>query len=181
MDLSEVLADPGRAAAFFCWNMNVAASAPRQAALREALARDDLFTVVADLFMTDTAALADYVLPAASFLEFDDLVVPYFHLNLSAQVEVEAPPGEALPNQEIFRRLARAMGYGEPEFGESDAGIIGTILDRSGLGIGWAELKEQGTIDPFPEPVIQFAERRFPTPSGRIELASSQVRSNTAR
>jgi anaerobic selenocysteine-containing dehydrogenase len=175
MDLAETLADRDRAAAFFCWNMNVAASAPRQADLRAALGREDLFTVVADLFMTDTAAMADYVLPAASFLEFDDLVVPYFHLRLSAQVKAEEPPGDALPNQEIFRRLAAAMGWKEPELFEDDAAIIDELLARSGLGIDWARLKREGSVDPFPEPVIQFADLKFPTPSGRVELASERA------
>lgn len=172
MELPDALADPERSRAFFCWNMNVAASAPRQRRLREALARDDLFTVVVDLFRTDTADYADIVLPAASSFEFDDLVVPYFHLFLSAQVKAENPPGEALPNSEIFRRLAREMNFSEPELQESDRRILDTILSRTGLGIDFAELAARGTIDPFPEALVQFADMRFPTPSGRIELAS---------
>ena len=102
---------PERSRALVCWNINIAASNPQQARLRRALARDDLFTVVLDLFATDTLDLADFVLPAASFLEFDDLVASYFDLTLSAQVKAVEPPGEALPNQEIFRRLAAAMGF----------------------------------------------------------------------
>lgn len=172
MELADVLADGARARAFISWNMNVAASGPRQAALRSALAREELFTVVADLFMTDTAALADFVLPAASFLEFDDLVVPYFHLTLSAQSKALEPPGEALPNQEIFRRLARAMGYHEPELQESDESILAEVLKRSGLGVSFEALKERGTFDPFREPLVQFETLRFRTPSGRIEIAS---------
>ncbi len=175
MDLAEVLADRARAEVFFSWNMNVAASGPRQDALRAALSRESLFTVVADLFMTDTAALADIVLPAASFLEFDDLVVPYFHLTLSAQAQALAPPGEALPNQEIFRRLARAMGYQEPELFESDRAILDRVLEKSGLGIAFDELKRRGTIDPFAEPRIQFETLEFRTPSGRIEIASERA------
>ena len=173
MDLEAALADPARCRAFFCWNMNVAASAPRQAALRTALARDDLFNVTVDLFMTDTAELADVVLPAASFLEFDDLVKPYFHLTLSAQVKVEEPPGEALPNQEIFRRLARAMGYEEPELYEGDAALIARLLEGTGFGVGFDELARRGTLDPRAEPLLQFADLKFPTPSGRIEIASA--------
>ena len=173
MDLVDALADPERARAFFCWNMNVAASAPRQRELREALSREDLFNVAIDLFQTDTADFADIVLPAASFLEFDDLVTPYFHLYVSAQVKVEDPPGEALPNQEIFRRLSRAMGYEEPELYEGDRAILDAVLARAGLGFGFDELAERGTIDPFPEPVIRFADRKFPTPSGRVEIASA--------
>jgi anaerobic selenocysteine-containing dehydrogenase len=175
MDLADTLADPERARAFFCWNMNVAASAPRQRDLRTALSREDLFTVVIDLFQTDTADFADIVLPAASFLEFDDLMTPYFHLYLSAQVKVEDPPGEALPNPEIFRRLSRAMGYEEPELYEDDRAILDVVLDRTGLGFGFDELAEHGTIDPFPDPVIRFADGKFPTPSGRIEIASANA------
>jgi anaerobic selenocysteine-containing dehydrogenase len=178
MDLADALADPERARAFFCWNMNVAASAPRQRELREALAREDLFTVVVDLFQTDTADFADIVLPAASFLEFDDLVTPYFHLYVSAQVKVEEPPGEALPNPEIFRRLARAMEYEEPELYEDDRAILDVVLSRSGLGFDFDELAKRGTIDPFADPVIQFADRKFPTPSGRVEIASADAEAN---
>ena len=69
--------------------------------------REDLFTVAIDLFQTDTCDLADIVLPAASCLEFDDLLTPYCDLSVSAQVKAADPPGEALPNQEIFRRLVR--------------------------------------------------------------------------
>ncbi|MGF1610791.1 MAG: molybdopterin dinucleotide binding domain-containing protein, partial [Kiloniellales bacterium] len=173
MELADALADPERTQAFFSWNMNVAASAPRQEALHRALEREDLFTVVIDLFQTDTADYADVVLPAASFLEFDDLVVPYFHLTVSAQVKAQEPAGEALPNQEIFRRLAKAMGYNEPELYESDRAMIDQLLARSGLGISFDALAEKGTIDPWDEPVIQFADLAFPTPSGKIEIASA--------
>jgi anaerobic selenocysteine-containing dehydrogenase len=178
MDLADTLADPERARAFFCWNMNVAASAPRQRELREALSREDLFSVAIDLFQTDTADCADIVLPAASFLEFDDLVIPYFHLYLSAQVKVEDPPGEALPNPEIFRRLSRAMGYEEPELYEGDRAILDVVLSRTGFGFGFDELAERGTIDPFPDPVIRFANGKFPTPSGRVEIASALAEAN---
>jgi anaerobic selenocysteine-containing dehydrogenase len=178
MDLADTLADPERARAFFCWNMNVAASAPRQRELREALSREDLFNVVIDLFQTDTADYADIVLPAASFLEFDDLVTPYFHLYLSAQVKVEDPPGEALPNQEIFRRLSRAMGYEEPDLYEGDRAILDVVLSRAGHGFGFDELAERGTIDPFPDPVIRFADGKYPTPSGHVEIASASAEAN---
>ena len=101
---------------------------PDQRRLHRALKREDLLTVVTDLFQTDTADFADYVLPAASFLEFDDIVSPYFNLTLSAQVKAVEPQGEALPNQEIFRRLARAMGYEEPELYEKRRGDPGRAL-----------------------------------------------------
>ncbi len=117
MDLAERLADPKEFRAFLCSNSNPAASAPRQAQLRGALSRDDLFSVVIDCFPTDTTDYADIVLPAASFLEFDDLTYSYFNLHIGAQSRVREPMGEALPNQEIFRRLARAIPRGVGERG----------------------------------------------------------------
>ena len=78
MDLAATLEDPARAQALICWNINIAASNPQQERLRKALMREDLMTVVLDLFPTDTTDFADFVLPAASFLEFDDLVASYF-------------------------------------------------------------------------------------------------------
>ena len=94
-------------------------SSPEQRRLRRALDRDDLLQVTLDLFQTDTANYADYVLPAASFLEFDDVVMSYFNASISAQVKAVPPLGEALPNQEIFRRLAAAMGLTDPELFET--------------------------------------------------------------
>lgn len=175
MHLARRLEDVAASRALLAWNVNIAASNPEQTRLRQALCRDDLFTVVLELFQTDTADLADYVLPAASFLEFDDLVVPYFDLALSAQVKAADPPGEALPNQEIVRRLARALGFDDPELREPDDSVIETLLERSGLGLDFAELAARGTVPLGDEPVIQFAGLSFPTPSGRVELASARA------
>ena len=173
MDLADVLADPTRAQALFCWNINIAASNPRLGDLRRALEREDLLTVVLDLFQTDTADLADYVLPAASFLESDDLVCSYFHHTLSAQVKAADPPGEALPNSEIFRRLSAAIGYTEPELYESDQEVIDELLRRTGFGVSWDDLARSGTVRLYETPRLQFADRSFPTASGRVELASA--------
>jgi anaerobic selenocysteine-containing dehydrogenase len=170
MDLADVLADPGRSRALVCWNINPVASSPEQAALRAALAREDLLTVVCDLFLTDTAAFADYVLPAAGFLECDDILPSYFHHTLSAQVKAIEPPGNALRNAEIFRRLAAAMGFEEPELQASDGALIEHLLAPS--GVAWDELARAGTVRLYPEPRVQFPEG-FPTPSGQIELASA--------
>ncbi|MGP0056529.1 MAG: molybdopterin-dependent oxidoreductase [Steroidobacteraceae bacterium] len=175
MDFAEYLEDPARARALFVWNMNPLASCPQQARLRRALEREDLFTIALDLFPTDTTALADYVLPAASFLEFDDLIASYFHLTLSAQVKVMQPCGNALPNQEIFRRLARAMNLSEPALHESDAEMLTSLLASSGLSYDFASLKAKGTIWIPEETMVQFADRLFDTPSGRIEIASARA------
>ncbi|MSP31975.1 MAG: dehydrogenase [Pseudolabrys sp.] len=175
MDLSEMLADPGKSSALITWNNNILASSPRQAALRHAMAREDLFTVVVDCFQTDTADFADYVLPAASFLEFNDIVIPYFNNTVSAQVKASEPMGQSLPNQEVFRRLAKAMGLSEPALYESDEQIIGSVLGATGLGISFAQLAESGTVEMFKTPKIQFEGNKFPTPSGKIEIRSNKA------
>jgi anaerobic selenocysteine-containing dehydrogenase len=131
--------------------------------------------VAIDLFATDTTDFADYVLPAASFLEYDDLVASYFHHTLSAQVRAVPPVGESLPNPEIFRRLARAMGYEDAELYESDADVLAGVLHRSGVGLTFAELAACGTVELTSEPRIQFEDLRFPTPSGKVELASDRA------
>jgi anaerobic selenocysteine-containing dehydrogenase len=175
MDLAGLLEDPERTRALVTWNINVAASNPEQQRLRRALEREDLFTVAVDVFPTDTTDLADIVLPPASFLEFDDLVLSYFDLTVSAQVKAVDPPGEALPNQEIFRRLAAAMGFAEPELYESDAELLERLLAATGLGLSFPELAEVGTVPISPDPVVQFADLAFPTPSGKVELASARA------
>ena len=175
MDLAATLEDPARAQALMCWNINIAASNPQQERLHKALMREDLMTVVLDLFPTDTTDFADFVLPAASFLEFDDLVASYFHLTLSAQVKAAEPMGEALPNSEIFRRLARAMDFTEPELHESDAEIIATLLKRANLDGDFHSFAARAPMHLPAEPLIQFRDLTFPTPSGRIEIASESA------
>lgn len=174
MDLAARLEDREQSRAFITWNINPAASSPEQARLHAALRRDDLFHVAIDIFPTDTTDFADVVLPAASFLEFDDLAESYFQLTLGPQVKCQEPPGEALPNQEIFRRLARAMGFTEPELHEDDAAIIDHLLRSSVFATDFATLKARGWMIPD-GPIISFADRVFPTPSGKIELASAKA------
>ncbi len=175
MDLASRLEDRERSQALVCWNINIAASNPQQARLRRALEREDLLTVAIDLFETDTTDLADIVLPAASFLEFDDLVASYFALSLSAQVQAIPPLGDSLPNQEIFRRLAAGMGFTDPELFEGDREIISAVIGQTGLEEDFDSLAAKGTVPISAEPVIQFADMEFPTPSGKIELASAQA------
>ena len=178
MDLAACLEDPARAQVLMCWNINIAASNPQQERLRKALMREDLMTVVLDLFPTDTTDFADFVLPAASFLEFDDLVASYFHLTLSAQVKAAEPMGEALPNSEIFRRLSRAMDFTEPELHESDSEIIAMLLKRANLDGDFRAFAARAPVHIPAEPMIQFRDLTFPTPSGRIEIASESAAAN---
>ena len=172
MDLASALEDRSRTRALFTWNNNVAASSPEQARLRRALAADDLLHVAVDLFHTDTTAYADYVLPAASFLEFDDLVLSYFDYTVSAQARVVPALGDSLPNQEIFRRLARAMDLAEPALYEPDVALLESLLRQLGINLNFKSLAEVGTVVWRDQPVIPFADDRYPTASGKIEIAS---------
>ena len=175
MDLAADLNDAKKVQALFTWNNNIVASSPGTKGIRQGLSREDLFTVVADLFMTDTAVYADYVLPAASFLEFDDIIFPYFHDTVSAQVKAAEPLGQSLPNQEIFRRLATTMGFNEPALFESDASMIARLLEQTSFDGTFSDLKEVGTARLFPVPRVQFEGLSFATPSGRIEVRSDRL------
>ncbi|MET0407967.1 MAG: molybdopterin-dependent oxidoreductase [Hyphomicrobium sp.] len=173
MDLAGRLEDNGTKA-LFTWNNNIAASSPEQMRLRKALTREDLLQITVDLFQTDTADFADFVLPAASFLEFDDIVMSYFNHTLSAQVAALQSPGEALSNQEIFRRLAHKMGFSEPELFETDHQIIETILRQARPGLDFETLAAKGTVHTSQEPTIQFATHDYQTPTGKIEMAGER-------
>lgn len=173
MDLARELARPDRFRALWVWNTNPLASAPRQAQLRAAFAREDLFTVVVDCFQTDSADYADIVLPAASFLEFDDLTFSYFHLHVGVQAKAREPLGESLPNQEIFRRLAAAMGYDEPALRQQDPELIAEMMAQMKIPGTFADFRQRGWQYIAPEALVMHADLRFPTPSGRIEVASA--------
>ncbi|MFT4585438.1 MAG: anaerobic selenocysteine-containing dehydrogenase [Gammaproteobacteria bacterium] len=177
MDLAPRLTDPNEFKALFSWNTNPLASAPRQQELRAAFEREDLFTVVVDCFPTDTTAYADIVLPAASFLEFDDMTFSYFHLHMGAQAKVNEPMGESLPNQEVFRRLAKAMGYTEAALFEDDETLLDNMMSQMDPGFDFEGLKQRGHFYITAEPMPMHAEGVFETPSGKIEIASDQAQS----
>jgi len=159
----------------FVWNTNPVASAPAQNRLKSALLREDLFTVVIDPFMTDTAHYADIVLPAASFLEFDDITFSYFHLHIGAQRKVMAPLGESLPNAEIFRRLAAVLQLDEPALYETDADLIDQMMAQMNLGLNFSALAKRGYTALGDTAQTFWADLRFATPSGKIEIVSEQA------
>jgi len=160
---------------FFIWNTNPLASAPDQLRLRQAMQREDLFTVVVDPFMTDSARYADIVLPAATLLESNDLTFSYFHLHIGAQSKITEPLGESLPNPEIFRRLARAMNLSDPALFEEDDALLHQMMQQLNRGMDFSALQKCGFFALGDAPKIAFHEQKFETPSGRIEIASSQA------
>jgi len=171
MDVPDALNDPARFRAYMVWNSNPVASNPDQKKMISGLKRDGLFTVVVDCFPTDTAKLADIMLPAASFLEFDDLSGSYFHFTVGAQVKCAEPMGESLPNQEIFRRLSKAMGMEEGFLYRTDQQMIDKALAGMDIGMGWDALKEKGWAWGSDDALVLWADGTFPTPSGKIQIA----------
>lgn len=111
-------------------NCNPAVIVPDQNRVIAGLEREDLFTVVIEQFLTDTARYADIVLPATTQLEHLDLGLAWGHLYLSLNLPAIAPRGQALPNTEIFRRLAAALGLaeGNPWLTEDDESLIRRVL-----------------------------------------------------
>jgi anaerobic selenocysteine-containing dehydrogenase len=160
----------------FC--ANPAVSTPNTGRIVEAMKRDDLFTVVHDLFLTDTARYADIVLPATSQLEQTDLHKAYGHRNLQYNEAAIAPLGEAKSNWEVMRLLATAMGYEEPWLRQSAEEAIAEVLDATRAnnplleGITLERLQAEGTVPLTisPERDVPFADGYFPTPSGKVEL-----------
>jgi anaerobic selenocysteine-containing dehydrogenase len=162
--------------ALFVYNSNPAAVAPNQSRVLSGLAREDLFTVVHDQFQTDTADYADIVLPATSQLEHFDIHGSYGHLYVQANNPAIAPLGEAKPNTEVFRLLARAMNF-EPELFEvSDEELARQSLRTDGAfsGITLEAIREGPVRLNLPTNWAPFAEGRFPTPSGKCELYSER-------
>jgi anaerobic selenocysteine-containing dehydrogenase len=164
--------------ALIVYNSNPVAVAPNSSEVARGFARADLFTVVLEQFQTDTADFADFVLPATTQLEHLDVHKSYGHLYLLANNPAIEPLGEALPNSEIFRRLAAAMGYDDPAFRESDEELTAQAFARRGptATFDWPRLKRIGweRLD-LPAVHAPFAEGRFPTPSGRCEFWSDSL------
>jgi anaerobic selenocysteine-containing dehydrogenase len=116
--------------ALFVYNSNPGAVAPNQNAVRRGLARPDLFTVVHELFFTDTTDYADYILPATTFLEHTDIQGAYGHYFVQLSKQAIEPPGEARSNVWLFSQLALRMGFQEECFRDTPEEII-----RQALGI----------------------------------------------
>lgn len=172
----ELALDPPIKALMVC-NANPVITVPEQNKTIEGLCRDDLFTVVSDHFLTDTARYADIVLPATTILEHFDLMFSWGHLYISANMPAIAPLGEAVSNTELFRRLAKGMGFDDdPWFTLTDDQLAEQCLDWDApalTGITLAELKKLGWARlalPGPEEA-PYAEGGFPTPSTKVELA----------
>ncbi|MCA9971324.1 MAG: molybdopterin-dependent oxidoreductase, partial [Anaerolineales bacterium] len=165
----------------FVFGSNPAAIAPNAGQVVAGLRRDDLFTVVHELFMTDTADYADIVLPATSQLEHADLHKAYGHTVLSYNAAAIAPLGEAKSNWDVMRLLAAEMGFTEPWLRQTADEVIDEVLLATAArnpalhGVTPARLRAEGSIPLHFSPEVPFADGRFPTPSGKVELRCENV------
>ncbi|MEY4651580.1 MAG: hypothetical protein RI884_161 [Pseudomonadota bacterium] len=160
-----------RIEAVIVYNSNPLAVAPDSGRVVQGFAREDLFTVVLEHFQTDTADYADYVLPATTQLEHWDIHGAYGHTDVLLNRPAIAPVGEALPNTEIFRRLASRMGYTDPCFSEDDESLCRTAFADV---VDFERLLADG-FAPLPVHEAPFAQGGFSTPSGRCEFFSERL------
>jgi anaerobic selenocysteine-containing dehydrogenase len=180
--LGRALTDPALdppICALFVYNSNPATTAPNQNLVLQGLGRDDLFTVVHEQFVTDTARYADYALPSTTELEHWDLFTSWGHTYVTLNQPAIPPLGEAIPPTELFRRLAARMGLTEPYLHESDESMIKTALasDHPWLrGVDFERLRENGwaPLD-IPQGWLSYADGQFPTPSGKCEFYSATL------
>ena len=153
-------------AALIVYNSNPVAVAPESPKVVAGFQRDDLFTVVLEHFLTDTADHADYVLPATTQLEHLDVHTSYGHTDVLINHPAIAPLGQAKPNTQIFRELAAYMGFTDPCFADSDEQLARQAVPS----LDFARLSEQGWVK-LDLPDLPFADGGFATANGRAQVA----------
>ncbi len=176
--------------ALFVYNSNPGAVAPNHNAVKRGLEREDLFTVVHDLFFTDTTDYADYILPATTFLEHTDIQGAYGHYFVQMSKQAIDPVGESRSNVWLFGQLGQRMGFAEECFRDTPEDII-----RQALAIGedghsanpemehitYEALEEQGHLplgfhrEPEVNPFLPYTSGNLPTPSGKVEFYSDAL------
>ena len=163
----------------FVYNSNPVSQAPNASQIVEGLKREDLFTVVSELFITDTARYADLLLPATMQAEQYDLMVTWGHLYVMLNQPAIAAPGECVPNVDLFRRLAKTMGFDDEYWGFTNDEMLLRSYDWTApqmQGITLDLLKEKGYMRlnvGMPDKRTPHAEGNFKTPSGKCEFKAS--------
>ena len=153
--------------ALYVYNSNAAATTPNQSLVWRGMAREDLFTVVHDSFMTDTTERANLVLPACTYAEHADLHRSHWHEYAQINNPAIPPLGESRSNSSVFREIARRMGYTEECLFETDEEVIHDLL--KGTNLDYEELK-RGPVLCEDAHRTSFDDGRFPTASGKLEL-----------
>ena len=163
--------------ALMVYNSNPVVVCPEQGKVIAGLSRQDLFTVVSDHFLTDTARYADLVLPATTQLEQHDIMFSWGHLYVTLNTPAIEPLGEAIPNTELFRRLAARLGFTEECFTRTDEQMMAEAFDWSApamAGITLESLRQSGWARLNLPPADRYAphaEGNFPTPWARLSSA----------
>ncbi|WP_048159714.1 molybdopterin-dependent oxidoreductase [Thermococcus barophilus] len=164
MKLAEYI-EMGEIKFLYVYNSNPLASLPNQNRLRKALKESDIFVVVHDIFLTDTALFADVVLPANTFFERLDIADSYYHRYVALNEPVTRLYGKS--NREVTVMLAKALGIDNPYLYETEEAIIRKILQQNDLS--WEELRKKGFLKVPEKP------RKYYTPSGKIEFYSQRA------
>jgi anaerobic selenocysteine-containing dehydrogenase len=177
--LGEALTDPELEppiAALVVWSSNPATIAPDQQRVLAGLRRDDLFTVVIEQFMTDTAAHADVILPATTQLEHLDALFSWGHHYFTLNEPAIEPIGEAKPTTEAFRLLARRMGLDADAFEETDEQLLERLLASAPDTVPIDPLRERGWVKiDLGQGPTPHAEGNFGTPTGKIGLRADWI------
>jgi anaerobic selenocysteine-containing dehydrogenase len=176
--------------ALFVYNSNPGAVAPNHNAVIRGLARPGLFTVVHDLFFTDTTDYADFILPATTFLEHNEIQGAYGHYFVQLSKQAIEPVGESRPNVWLFGQLAQRMGFPEDCFRDTPEEMIRQALSIGSDGhstnanmehITLEELRERGHVPlafhsrPQDAPFLPYTSGPLPTPSGKVEFYSESL------
>ncbi|MGF6725853.1 anaerobic selenocysteine-containing dehydrogenase [Paraburkholderia sp. GAS41] len=181
--IGDALLHPGDAGfgskveAVVVYSANPVAVAPDSARVAAGFAREDLFTILLEHFQTDTADYADLLLPATMQLEHLDLHKSYGHTHVMVNLPAIQPVGDARPNTEIFRGIARQMNLQEPALFESDESVAANALrwdDPVFENVNWESLKQTGWAK-LNLPDAPFANGGFRTPSGKCEFSSERL------
>ncbi|HZK90790.1 MAG TPA: molybdopterin-dependent oxidoreductase [Stellaceae bacterium] len=166
------MTDPPIRALFIAAN-NPAVTNPDAGKVRQGLARDDLFTIVHDPFMTATARYADIVLPATTYLETEDFYRAYGTYYLQYAPQAVAPQGEAWSNLRLAQELARRMGLADAVFGMTPPELIDTLIGGGTTAAG--PLDPEAARSGRPVNIAPAGGQQFRTPSGRLEFYSEQL------
>lgn len=158
-------------AALVCWSSNPAQVAPEQQKVLAGLRREDLFTVVLEQFMTDTARHADVVLPATTQLEHLDVLGSWGHQYVTFNEPAIMPVGEAKPSTETFRLIAARLGLDDPCFSETDEELAAALFEGAPGGVSLDALRSRGFVKvDVGQGTAPHAEGGFSTPDGRLSF-----------
>jgi anaerobic selenocysteine-containing dehydrogenase len=167
---SNALKGSGPVHALFIQNTNPVNVAPEQGLTRAGFAREDLFTVVHEQFMTDTAKMADIVLPATMFLEHNDYYRRGGHTRLLYGPKIVDAPGECRSNFDVVNELLRRLGSDHASMHLTDREMVAETMRRSGFG-ALDEIEKTGFVEsPQPTSKARFADG-FAWPDGRYRFA----------